>query len=171
MSVCHSCFCAPGYYRAALFLTGRRFRNASGVTDRAEPGAYRTKPGVVISKPGLVNPKPGLVKPKPGLIEARPAFGEGGGGGWNFSGKEHGRLLYIYVFQPLKNIVQTFSKKCFLLIFRRFGHERLFLSAFRKGFAKQISDEKRQRVCHGAAEAAERGMSELKLLPWGNRQG
>ena len=169
MSVCHSRFYAPGYYRAALFLTGRRFRNASGVTDRAEPGAYRTKPEVVISKPGLVNPKPGLVKPKPGLIEARPAFGEGGG--WNFSGKKHGGLLYIYVFQPLRNIVQTFSKKCFLLIFTIFGHERLFLSAFRKGFAKQISDEKRQRVCHGAAEAAERGMSELKLLPWGNRQG
>ena len=80
MSVCHSCFCASGYYRAALFLTERRFINASGVTDRAEPGAYRTKPGVVISKPGLVNPKPGLVKPKPGLVEARPAFGEGGGG-------------------------------------------------------------------------------------------
>ena len=100
MSVCHSRFYAPGYYRAALFLTGRRFRNASGVTDRAEPGAYRTKPEVVISKPGLVNPKPGLVNPKPGLIEARPAFGEGGG--WNFSGKKHGGLLYIYVFQPLK---------------------------------------------------------------------
>ena len=79
MSVCHSCFCAPGYYRAALFLTGRRFRNASGVTNQAKPGAYRTKPEVVISKPGLVNPKPGLVKPKPGLVEARPAFGEGGG--------------------------------------------------------------------------------------------
>lgn len=150
MSVCQSCFYTPGYYRAALFLTGRRFRNASGVTDRAEPGAYRTKPGVVISKPGLV--------------EARPAFGEGGGERLEFFGKKHGGLLYIRI-STFENFVQTFSKKCFLLIFRRFGHERLFLPAFRKGFAKQISDEKRQRVCHGAAEAAERGMSELKLLP------
>lgn len=98
MSVCHSCFCAPGYYRAALFLTGRRFRNASGVTDRAEPGAYRTKPGVVIFKPGLVNPKPGLVKPKPGLVEARPAFGEGGGGRLEFFGKETWRItIYIRI--------------------------------------------------------------------------
>ena len=80
MSVCHSRFYAPGYYRAALFLTGRRFRDASGVTDRAEPGAYRTKPEVIISKPGLV-------KPKPGLVEARPAFGEGGGR-LEFFGKE-----------------------------------------------------------------------------------
>lgn len=170
MSVCHSCFCAPGYYRAALFLTGRRFRNASGVTDRAEPGAYRTKPEVVISKPGLVNPKPGLVKPKPGLVEARPAFGEGGGR-LEFFGKETWRITIYIRISTFENFVQPFSKKCFLLIFRIFGHERLFLSAFRKGFAKQISDEKRQRVCHGAAEAAERGMSELKLLPWGNRQG
>ena len=163
MSVCHSRFYAPGYYRAALFLTGRRFRNASGVTDRAEPGAYRTKPGVVISKPGLVNPKPGLV-------EARPAFGEGGGR-LEFFGKETWRITIYIRISTFENFVQTFSKKFFLLIFRIFGHERLFLSAFRKGFAKQISDEKRQRVCHGAAEAAERGMSELKLLPWGNRQG
>ncbi len=163
MSVCHSCFCAPGYYRTALFLTGRSFRNASGVTDRAEPGAYRTKPGVVISKPGLVNPKPGLVKPKPGLIEARPAFGEGGR--LEFFGKETWRITIYIRISTFENFVQTFRKKCFLLIFRIFGHERLFLSAFRKGFAKQISDEKRQRVCHGAAEAAERGMSELKLLP------
>ena len=156
MSVCHSCFCALGYYRAALFLTGRRFRNASGVTDRAEPGAYRTKPGVVISKPGLV-------KPKPGLVEARPAFGEGGR--LEFFGKETWRITIYIRISTFENFVQTFSKKCFLLIFRIFSHERLFLSAFRKGFAKQISDEKRQRVCHGAAEAAERGMSELKLLP------
>ena len=163
MSVCHSRFYAPGYYRAALFLTGRRFRNASGVTDRAEPGAYRTKPGVVISKPGLVNPKPGLVKPKPGLIEARPAFGEGGGR-LEFFGKEPWRITIYIRISAFENFVQTFSEKCFLLIFSRFGHERLFLSAFRKGFAKQISDEKRQRVCYGAAEA-ERGMSELKLLP------
>ena len=90
MSVCHSCFYAPGYYRAALFLTGRRFRNASGVTDRAEPGAYRTKPEVVISKPGLV-------KPKPGLVEARPAFGEGGGSGWNFSERNMADY-YIYTY-------------------------------------------------------------------------
>ena len=101
MSVCHSCFYVPGYYRAALFLTGRRFRNASGVTDRAEPGAYRTKPGVVISKPGLVNPKPGLVKPKPGLIEARPAFGEEEGAVGIFR-KRNMADYYIYVFQPLK---------------------------------------------------------------------
>ena len=162
MSVCHSCFCAPGYYRAALFLTGRRYRNASGVTDRAEPGAYRTKPGVVISKPGLV-------KPKPGLIEARPAFGEGGR--LEFFGKETWRITIYIRISTFENFVQTFSKKCFLLIFTLSGHERLFLSAFRKGFAKQISDEKRQRICHGAAEAAERGMSELKVLAWGNRQG
>ena len=90
MSVCHSRFYAPGYYRAALFLPGRRFRNASGVTDRAEPGAYRTKPGVVISKPGLVNPKPGLV-------EARPAFGEGGGGAIGIFRKETWRItIYTY---------------------------------------------------------------------------
>ena len=98
MSVCHSRFYAPGYYRAALFLTGRRFRNASGVTDRAEPGAYRTKPGVVISKPGLVNPKPGLVKPKPGLVEARLAFGEGGGGAVRIFRKETWRItIYIRI--------------------------------------------------------------------------
>ena len=104
MSVCHSCFYAPGYYRTALFLTGRRFRNASGVTNQAKPGAYRTKPEVVISKPGLVNPKPGLVnpkpglvKPKPGLVEARPAFGEGGGSGWNFSERNMADY-YIYTY-------------------------------------------------------------------------
>ena len=82
-----------------------------------------------------------------------------------FFGKETWRITIYIRISTFENFVQTFSKKCFLLIFRIFGHERLFLSAFRKGFAKQISDEKRQRVCHGAAEAAERGMSELKLLP------
>ena len=100
MSVCHSRFYAPGYYRAALFLTERRFRNASGVTDRAEPGAYRTKPEVVISKPGLVNPKPGLVKPKPRLIEARPAFGEGGGA-VGFFRERNMADYYIYTYFSL----------------------------------------------------------------------